>query len=89
MSWEDLHLRACRAGKASYRDPETGYRVLTTLAHLQRGYCCGSGCRHCPFGHANVSDPGKGSMDDHRTSECEEKTVDRVIRPHELANPRS
>jgi hypothetical protein len=23
--------------------------VFTELYHLRRGYCCGSGCRHCPF----------------------------------------
>jgi len=22
--------------------------VFTSLYHLRRGYCCGSGCRHCP-----------------------------------------
>ena len=24
--------------------------VFTAVYHLKRGYCCGSGCRHCPFG---------------------------------------
>lgn len=23
--------------------------VFTELYHLRRGYCCESGCRHCPF----------------------------------------
>ena len=23
--------------------------VFTAAYHLKRGYCCGSGCRHCPF----------------------------------------
>jgi hypothetical protein len=23
--------------------------VFTRYFHLQRGVCCGSGCRHCPF----------------------------------------
>lgn len=23
--------------------------VYTAAFHLQRGYCCGSGCRHCPY----------------------------------------
>ena len=31
--------------------------VLTVWYHLKRGYCCGSGCRHCPYDHVNV--PGK------------------------------
>jgi hypothetical protein len=24
--------------------------VFTASYHLRRGYCCESGCRHCPFG---------------------------------------
>jgi 2-iminoacetate synthase ThiH len=23
--------------------------VFTALFHIQRGSCCGSGCRHCPY----------------------------------------
>ena len=23
--------------------------VFTAQYHLRRGYCCGSGCRHCPY----------------------------------------
>lgn len=23
--------------------------VFTALFHLQRGECCGNGCRHCPY----------------------------------------
>jgi hypothetical protein len=23
--------------------------VFTAQYHLKRGYCCGSGCRHCPY----------------------------------------
>ena len=25
------------------------YVVFTEKYHLKRGYCCGSGCRHCPW----------------------------------------
>jgi hypothetical protein len=25
------------------------YMVFTAAYHLKRGYCCNSGCRHCPF----------------------------------------
>lgn len=28
---------------------ENGYVVFTEAYHLKRGYCCGSGCRHCPY----------------------------------------
>ena len=32
-----------------YIDPDTGSMVFTANFHLKRGYCCGSGCRHCPY----------------------------------------
>jgi len=28
---------------------ETGRMVFTAEYHSRRGYCCGSGCRHCPY----------------------------------------
>ncbi|HEY2858871.1 MAG TPA: DUF5522 domain-containing protein [Terracidiphilus sp.] len=28
---------------------ENGLMVFTEAYHLKRGYCCGSGCRHCPY----------------------------------------
>jgi len=31
-----------------YFDPD-GLMVFTAEYHLRRGYCCGSGCRHCPY----------------------------------------
>jgi hypothetical protein len=33
---------------------ENGLLVLTAQYHLRRGTCCGNGCRHCPYEHANV-----------------------------------
>jgi hypothetical protein len=29
---------------------ENGLIVFTEAYHLKRGYCCKSGCRHCPYG---------------------------------------
>jgi hypothetical protein len=26
-----------------------GYLVFTEQYHRRRGFCCGSGCRHCPW----------------------------------------
>jgi hypothetical protein len=31
-----------------YTDPD-GRLVFKASYHRRRGYCCGSGCRHCPF----------------------------------------
>ncbi|MBK7693841.1 MAG: hypothetical protein IPI30_05830 [Saprospiraceae bacterium] len=28
---------------------ENGFVVFTAVYHLRRGYCCRSGCRHCPY----------------------------------------
>jgi ATP-binding cassette subfamily B (MDR/TAP) protein 1 len=52
----DVHRIACENGDLTYTDPVTGYSVFTEIAHKQRGKCCGSGCRHCPFNHENVKD---------------------------------
>ena len=29
---------------------EQGFRIFTEQYHLKRGYCCKSGCKHCPYG---------------------------------------
>ncbi|MEM1135472.1 MAG: DUF5522 domain-containing protein [Bacteroidota bacterium] len=29
---------------------ENGFLVFTAKYHRKRGYCCKSGCRHCPYG---------------------------------------
>ncbi|WP_158093909.1 DUF5522 domain-containing protein [Algoriphagus ratkowskyi] len=31
-----------------YFNPQ-GMMVFTEKYHLKRGYCCGNGCKHCPF----------------------------------------
>src|SRR4249920_1302632 len=36
-------------GEDFYYTPE-GYKCFTEKYHLKRGYCCKSGCRHCPYG---------------------------------------
>lgn len=40
---------------------ENGKKVMTEQYHIDRGYCCGNGCRHCPYypkhnkGNTNLS----------------------------------
>ncbi|MHB2028007.1 MAG: DUF5522 domain-containing protein [Acidimicrobiales bacterium] len=43
------HEEAVTQLHPTYRDPSTGLLVLTVSAHLARGTCCESGCRHCPY----------------------------------------
>lgn len=52
---EELHAEACCHGESSYTDPVTGYRVFTSVGLQKRGRCCGSGCRHCPYGRMNCA----------------------------------
>jgi hypothetical protein len=53
-AWHRVHAAAVARGARTYIDPATGFTVFTELAHRDRGACCGSACRHCPFDHANV-----------------------------------
>ncbi|MHB1701671.1 MAG: DUF5522 domain-containing protein [Acidobacteriaceae bacterium] len=32
------------------------YMVFTSAYHMKRGACCGSRCRHCPYGLAPESE---------------------------------
>ena len=44
-----LHEEAMRDRRDSYIDPDTGHQVMTEQYLWERGWCCGSGCRHCPY----------------------------------------
>jgi hypothetical protein len=35
--------------------------VFTETYHLRRGYCCESGCRHCPYGYVPREESGRAS----------------------------
>jgi hypothetical protein len=39
-----------------------GYVVLTEAHHRKRGYCCGMGCRHCPFDFEAVPEPSQSAL---------------------------
>lgn len=45
----ELHRQALMAGEAGYIDPSSGLFALTARTLWERGACCGSGCRHCPW----------------------------------------
>ncbi len=48
-----VHEEAVQREEHTYIDPATGALVMTELAHASRGFCCGSGCRHCPWPNQN------------------------------------
>ncbi len=41
---------------------EQGFVVLTELYHLKKGYCCGNGCKHCPYLFEAVPEPKKSAL---------------------------
>lgn len=41
---------------------EEGYLVLTAKFHLDRGHCCGNGCKHCPYSYINVPEPKRSEL---------------------------
>ena len=43
------HTTAVAAGEPCYVDPVTRLTVFTAAFLADRGYCCDSGCRHCPY----------------------------------------
>ena len=45
---------------------ELGFIVLTEKYHLDRGNCCGNGCRHCPYDYLNVEESRKEILKDQR-----------------------
>ena len=41
---------------------EEGYIVLTEKYHLEKGFCCGNGCKHCPYHFVNVPEPRRSEL---------------------------
>ena len=39
-----------------------GLLVMTSKYHLERGFCCGNGCRHCPYHYQNVPEPKRSEL---------------------------
>jgi hypothetical protein len=55
MDVADLIVARVRTERTSLRENIDSYvdaqgrTIFTAAFHLKRGYCCGNGCRHCPF----------------------------------------
>jgi hypothetical protein len=45
---------------------EQGLMVLTEKYLLERGYCCGNGCRHCPYDYERVNEPRRTQLIEQR-----------------------
>jgi hypothetical protein len=53
LSWQELAARNAAPAPSPVIEGdsylENGFVVFTAQYHLRRGYCCGNGCRHCPY----------------------------------------
>jgi hypothetical protein len=45
----EAHAAALARGDGGYLDPPTGLFVFTAGYLVDRGHCCSTGCRHCPY----------------------------------------
>ena len=50
-----------REGEDYYLN-EQGLVTFTAAYLLKRGYCCGSGCRHCPYDYEAVPEPRRSAL---------------------------
>ncbi len=41
---------------------DEGFVVFTEKYHLEKGFCCGNGCLHCPFQYENVPEPRRSEL---------------------------
>lgn len=47
---------------------EEGLVVLTEAYHLEKGYCCGNGCKHCPYEFESVPEPRRSQLQKEKES---------------------
>jgi hypothetical protein len=65
------HATAVKRGDGGYIDPESGLFVLTDFQLKMRGYCCGQGCRHCPYSAEEQRKAGRPGVADSASSKEE------------------
>ena len=50
-----------------------GYMVFTAEYLLERGYCCGNACKHCPYNYKQVPEPRRTKLLKERDEASKEK----------------
>ena len=53
---------------------EEGLLVFTERFLLDRGYCCGSGCKHCPYNYEAVPQPKRSLLLKQKKSDSSDQT---------------
>jgi hypothetical protein len=54
-------MKGLTEGKHFYYNEE-GLVVLTAVYHLEKGNCCGNGCKHCPYDFESVPEPRRSQL---------------------------
>ena len=49
-------------GADDYYTNEDGFVVFTAKYLLERGYCCGNGCKNCPYDYKAVPEPRRSKL---------------------------
>ena len=52
---------------------ENGLYVFTAAFLRKRGHCCGSGCRHCPYGEKEGEAEGEKEQKESDENFCKKK----------------
>lgn len=65
---------------------EDGNTVFTKEFHLRRGYCCESGCLHCPFGFNEKSDESSDIPHELRRADQTRDISDEDLAEYYLSN---
>ena len=47
-----------------------GYIVLTEKYHLEKGFCCGMSCLHCPYQYKNVEEARRSFLLDQQNKQA-------------------
>jgi len=49
-----------------------GFVVFTAKYLLERGYCCGNGCKNCPYDYKAVPEPRRSQLLEKRKNDAAE-----------------
>jgi hypothetical protein len=52
---------------------ESGLLVFTENYHIKKGFCCGNGCKHCPYNYESVPEPKKTELINQAKNNSERK----------------
>lgn len=47
--FDDIEYKSELIEGVDFHLSKEGYRIMTELFLKNRGYCCGNGCKHCPY----------------------------------------